>query len=313
MRKSKSHLFVLLTTAALLLSGSTPSVLAMSSETVNADKPGAVAAAANPLSDTPLETQAKEWINALAADGGKSSPFAAWKNASLETVPVGPGTHSWLVLVKDKQLTLGYLIIHAKEEGGFALGEYGTGEWPLFNEQALNLSDIQLQTTAITKTERVYVHPLQHAWKVSSGTQVYYMDAITGEMLPANDKSWRTQAESADAVLPTGLADSHGIITASLAFPSFNPYETLPWLTRKPISIQGASQLAVLLKGLNKDQKVRYTTESFDNKYRAVWSVVGYALWSDESLYVALDTDEDGVDRRYIPAEWLLALGSFYK
>ncbi|MHA7963816.1 hypothetical protein ACX93W_06690 [Paenibacillus sp. CAU 1782] len=268
------------------------------------------------LSETPLESQAKEWIGSLIEDGGKTSPFSGWRNATLETSPLGPGTHSWIVLVKKKAETLGYLIIHAKEEGGFQLGEYGTGEWPLFNEHSLKLTGIQLQPAAKSRSERVYIHPLLNAWRITDGSNVHYMDAVTGEMLPADEEGWTKQSQKAEDGLAgdrAGTGDTHGKLAASLVVPSFNPYETLPWLTRKPLNLDGPDKLAAILNGLTKEQKLRYTTLSFENKYRAVWSVVGFNRWSDDQLYVALDSDEEGTDRRYIPAEWLLAMGDFYK
>ncbi|MNR34166.1 hypothetical protein D3C85_1519130 [compost metagenome] len=142
------------------------------------------------------------------------------------------------------------------------------------------------------------------------------MDAVTGEMLPADDEEWGKQREQAENRLTgelAGTGDTHGKLAASLVVPSFNPYETLPWLTRKPLKLDEPDKLAAILNGLTKDQKMRYTTVSFENKYRAVWSVVGFNRWSDNQLYVALDSDEEGTDRRYIPAEWLLAMGDFYK
>ncbi len=312
-RKKHTRIIAASIAASLMLSLMAPYVSAEADS--SDDLP--VSAPIYALSETPLESQAKEWIGALAEEGGKTSPFAAWKNATLETSPIGPGTHSWIVLVKKKAETLGYLVIHAKEEGGFQLGEYGTGEWPLFNEHALRLSGIQLQPIIKARSERVYIHPLLNAWRVTDGASVHYMDAITGEMLPADDQRWDKQREQAESSVVggklAGTTDAHGKLAASLAVPSFNPYETLPWLTRKPLKLDGPDKLAAVLNGLTKEQKMRYTTLSFDNTYRAVWSVVGFNQWSDNQIYVALDSDEQGADRRYIPAEWLLAIGDFYK
>lgn len=272
------------------------------------------------LSESPLEAQAREWVSELAGDtpsGDGGTSFSEWRDATLAVSPLGPGTHSWLVLLKKKDKTVGYLVVHAREEGGFLLGEYGTGSFPPYSEQSLQLSRLQAQPAAASKThpERLYVHPLQAAWKLTSSGVERYWDAWTGESLPVDADGWSKQAEAtSDIAAVYGLSDEHGLLAERLSMASFDPYITLPWLTKKPIALSGGENRFVwLTAAVDNNKRLRYTAKSYERKLRQVWSVVGYDRWDDGQLYLALDNDEDDADRRYIPVELLAALGQFYR
>jgi hypothetical protein len=257
----------------------------------------------------PLQQQAQRWVDELAA----SPSFAAWKKSSLVISPIGPGTHSWLVLVKQNHDTVGYLVVNAVEAGGFQLGEYGTSNHPLFDEQTLSRSMQQLELLKpASKTEALYVHPLLAAWKVTADKDTYYTDAASGEVLPVQPSDWA--AASAIKLTNTGQmqAADKATILKQVTLPSFNAFAKLPWLTKQPMPLSTSSYSA-LFAHLNNKEQLRYTAELFDGQMLYVWSVVGYNKWSTGPIYVALETDENGSDRRYIPLTLLIELGHFYR
>ena len=253
--------------------------------------------------------QARIWVDELSAE----ARYSAWRQAKLSVSALGPGMHSWLVQLQDKHTIVGYLVIHATVDGGFQLGEYGTGSYPLFNEQSLQFSLLQLDLPQY-KAERVYGDALHAAWRITAKQAVYYADAMSGESLPiADDLEW--QEELGSAFDPDekkhGLPASHAKLSSSFGLiASFDPYGRMPWLTKQPL-IPEAPRYSSLLQAIKNKKQLRYTTESYKGKLRQVWSVVGYDLWDGDQLFLALDSDEDESDRRYLPVTLLLAQGKF--
>ncbi|MBH5316956.1 hypothetical protein I6N90_03940 [Paenibacillus sp. GSMTC-2017] len=259
--------------------------------------------------ETTLESQAQSWVDELAS----KSDYSEWKSATLAISPLGPGTHSWLVLLTKKETIVGYLVVNATEDGKFQLGEYGIGEYPLFNEQSLQLSLLQLELiNQPNQAEKVYVHPLQAAWRITSKKAVYYRDANSGEDLPEYNINWDKPAGDNELENRHGLLSSHAKLAHYRSIGSFDPYGRMPWLTKKPIAIQ-SNDYSTIVTAIKNKKQLRYTYVSEDNSYRAVWSVVGYDEWENGELFVALDTDEDSSDRRYIPMALLVEKGKFYR
>ncbi|WP_169083382.1 hypothetical protein [Paenibacillus sp. PL91] len=257
----------------------------------------------------PLEQQAQRWVDELA----DAPSFAAWKKSSLVISPIGPGTHSWLVLVKQNNETVGYLVVHAVEAGGFQLGEYGTSQNPLFDEHTLSKSIKQLELIQpASNTEALYIHPLLAAWKITADKDTYYTDAASGEVLPVQPSDWLAASTTK---LSNGeqmqVADNAALLK-HVTLPSFNAFARMPWLTKQPLPLSTSSYSSLFAKINNKEQ-LRYTAELFDGQMLYVWSVVGYNKWTTGPIYVALEADENGSDRRYIPLPLLIELGHFYR
>jgi len=254
-----------------------------------------------------VRKQAKLWADELSAKPG----YKSWKGSSIAVSPLGPGTHSWLAVIQNtSQIPVGYLVIHATEEGGYQLGEYGTGSYPLFNEQSLQLSLLQLELIPKQiKAERVYSHPLQVAWRITSRSVVHYTDAVSGEQLPVGkDDDWTPSGEQDHAA---GLIEAGTNLKSSTVNPSFDPYGRLPWLTKAPIPLSDQKYTA-LLKSITEKKEIRYTVESFEGKMLQVWSVVGFDTWNGGQLYLALSREESD-DRRYMPIKLLVEQGKFYR
>lgn len=263
----------------------------------------------NGAANGPLQEQAQSWVDELAVQ----PQFAAWKLASLHISPIGPGTHSWLVLVKQSKNTVGYLVVHAVEQGGYQLGEYGTSSHPLFDEQTLSRSLKQLELfQPASKTEALYVHPLLAAWKVTANQETYYTDAASGEVLPVQTKGWlAASSSSTNLKAEQKQVSDNARLFKHVTLPSFDPYAKLPWLTKAPLQVSNSSYSALFVK-INSKEQLRYTAELFDGQMLYVWSVVGYNKWDTGHIYVALEAGEDGSGRRYIPLFLLIEQGHFY-
>ncbi|MFF2886812.1 hypothetical protein [Paenibacillus sp. NPDC057967] len=256
-----------------------------------------------------VQKQAKFWVDELSAKPG----YKSWQGTTISVSPLGPGTHSWLAVIQNTtQASVGYLVIHATEEGSFQLGEYGTGSYPLFNEQSLQLSLLQLELIyKQIKAERVYTHPLHAAWRITSKSRVHYADAVSGEQLPVSkDDEWNQTGEDNHSP-PAGLTEAQAKVKKSTVIPSFNPYGRLPWLTKAPISFTD-QKYSALLKWIGEKKEIRYTVESYEGKLLQVWSIVGYDTWEGGQLYLAL-TKEESDDRRYMPIDLLTKQGKFYR
>lgn len=257
----------------------------------------------------PLQEQVQSWVDELVVQ----PQFAAWKLASLHISPIGPGTHSWLVLVKQSENTVGYLVVHAVEQGGYQLGEYGTGSSPLFDDQTLTRSLKQLELLQpAAKTEALYVNPLLAAWKVTSGQDTYYTDAASGEVLPVQSKGWLAASSLANLKAEQMQITENASLLKYVTLPSFDPFAKLPWLTKAPLPLNNSSYSTLFVK-INSKEQLRYTAELFDGQMLYVWSVVGYNKWDTGQIYVALEAGEDGSDRRYIPLLLLIEQGHFYR
>lgn len=253
--------------------------------------------------------QAASWGEELS----KQEQFRSWKDAELAVSALGPGTHSWIALFSRQHETVGYMIIHATDDGGFRLGEYGLGAYAPFSERSLDLSLAALELAkSRTHTEKLYATPLMSVWKLASGSRVYYADAVSGEQLPMEPGDWEAAVQSENEKAGHGLKEPDARLEAAYSIPSYDPYATMPWLTSKPMA--GGTKLASNVKSAAAGGKeIRYTTQLFDRKIRYVWSVVGYHEWNGQELYIALDADEDSTDRRYIPFEELKRSGGFYR
>ncbi|KQN97724.1 hypothetical protein [Paenibacillus sp. Leaf72] len=256
-----------------------------------------------------LLAHAKAWTEQLAAQPA----FKSWQGATLSISALGPGTHSWMASVIQHKKTVGYLVVHATESGGFVLGEYGLGDY-LYNLTTLqqSLQRLELIPSAITSTP-LYVHPLLSVWKIS-GKSTAFTDAMSGEALPLNDSLWSAEASQELKLIQvqTPMTATAGIAKA-VSNSSFSPYEKLQWLTDAPVDKAESKGSIKLLHILDKKKHLTYTAARFNGDMLYVWSATGYHSWNNGAVYVALETDELGESQRYVPLSLLLELGDFYR
>lgn len=271
------------------------------------------AAATNTLV-TAVTDEVSHQAHAFAKQIAAQPQFAEWENAELTITALGPGTHSWLVLVKEQKTIIGYMVLNATEAGGFQLGEYGISSEPLFGGDSLQHSMLQLgleNGADNVNMERIYVHPLLAAWKISSGNTDFYTDAASGEQLPITNTSWDAASKDEQAQAALYQAHVEHKLQKSFSLPSFDPFAKLPWLTSKPLIVNPVKYSSLLVK-INGQQQLRYVAERFDGQMLYAWSVVGYHNWTSGHAYIALEADEESGLRRFIPLQLLLGLGSFY-
>lgn len=317
MRRKWIAIFAVL--SALFLSG-LPVQAAESAGAGNVPQTTVQAAARQPLGE-----QVQAWANALS----NQAPFQAWKTATSVILPLGPGTHGWLVTFNAGGKPVGYMIVNAKEDGGYQLGEYGAGQYPAFNAatmyNALIRQGLVDDYAAIAKKplhlERLYLSPMTAAWKwTTSGGEIYYLDPWTGEALPIDDSTWAQQSKATSAAFASGQASAQSSTSVSKAKPmfarltaartnhSFDPFERMPWLTNAPLSQGQLQRLPAMLDG---HTEIRYTAELYEQTVLFVLPAIGYHRWDDGRLFVAFDQSVPGT--RYIPLDALKSEGHFFK
>lgn len=289
------------TMAALIMSTFLFSVAAIQAE----DLPPSIS------QEEQLQTTVRGWMDELA----KQPDFNDWDKAEFIVQPLGPGTHSWIAIVKSKEKSLGYLVIQAKKDGGFALGEYGTGDY-LFDQNKLQQSLLQLEliSSLSEANEALYIHPLFAVWHIKGAPEDTYLECASGEWLPLQQATWNKTANAEEELAAKyALDDEKGnSIGRAVRSRSFDPYSRMPWLTEKPL-VASADNTSIVLKALSSKEPLRYVAERYNKEMLYVWSVTGYHSWDDNgTVYAALETDELGISKRYIPLKLLAELGSFY-
>lgn len=268
-----------------------------------------------PLNAEALHQQVAVWQEEIA----KQEPFKPWQDATADIAPLGPGTHSWLAILKNDGQAVGYMVIHARPEGGYVLGEYGLGESPLFSaatlRQALAQHELIPDPTFMEYTaEPIYYGPLHAVWKVTlaSGEPALYFDGTSGEQLPYQSSlpgdldvpgaEPCPLAATAGADAENSSSSAH--ITEEQLLAAFDPYASFPWLTRPTLDAD-AGQLA---QAIEHGKQLIFTAEPWDNALRYVWAIRGLHRWQSGSLYIA--ADHNGL--KYIPAAQYVRQGSFY-
>src|SRR5690606_31839399 len=253
-----------------------------------------------------LRAQLKVWIDALAQE----EAFRRWTAAEIRLDPLGPGTHGWLATLTDPDAgePVGYLVVYAEDgpEGGYRLGEYGLGAYPLFAEpvalRSLRENGLLPPSGEYAMT-RVYRHPLAAAWKVRVDGNLHWLDAKTGEELPLDEQAWARAAPSAQIPSPAPGEKVSGILLGE----PFDPYYRLPWITGEaPLPADSPQSI---LERLREGLPVRFVSEPFGDPVLYALPVVGYVAWSGGRIDLVFD--QFGL--RFVPYAQLKELGKFYK
>lgn len=257
-----------------------------------------------------LEQQVREWMNALSVQ----KPFAEWKRAEPDIQPLGPGTHGWLAVLTADGRPVGYLVVYASGDGGFRLGEYGVGPNVLFSPSALKTTLLEnglIESDQAPYTaERRYFHPFAAAWEVGVGTETYWIDAKTNEVLPLDRDIWTRLLPSLQSAANGEEPEEYEEAKASDASyvgETFNAYDRLPWLDgEKPYVVGNGKKVQNRIRsGLH----LRYVTEPYGDAALYALAVIGYHRWTDGRLDLVLDMEGD----RYIPLRQLERHGRFYE
>lgn len=257
-----------------------------------------------------LNARLDQWTQGLAGQPG----FEKFADADRSVTPLGPGTHGWLVTLEDGDETIGYMIIHAVKDGGFQLTEYGLGDYIPYAEQTLRQGLARLglrmesadNTNKPFLTERLYLHPFYAVWRVETADgEAAYLDAVTGEVLPADDAAWQTAADTCPQQAPV-RSPQH--VLRAVSVEPFDPYERMPWLTAQPLP-RGIGHLE---KKLRQGAELRLTAETYEGAHRYVLSVTALQVWNDGTAYVGVTPDDQGSSIRFIAYRTVKPLAALY-
>uniref|UniRef100_A0A4Y8PRR3 Uncharacterized protein n=1 Tax=Paenibacillus athensensis TaxID=1967502 RepID=A0A4Y8PRR3_9BACL len=267
----------------------------------------AAQASAGEPATTTLDSVVEGWKAALSQERG----FENWAKAIWNSYPLGPGTHGWIVLLYNEGKEVGYMVVHAAENGGYRLTEYGSGDSPLFSYATLYRSLVQqeliprnaslagfINDKSIDK-QRLYYHALSALWKIGIGEMTYFLDAKTGELLPLTaEPTAETATDAPQATQPDGAVDER-------LLPTFDPYDRMPWIEGKPLHI---GSLPELKAALNSHPRLTYVAELYHGGVTVPLAVTGYRKTGTNEPYLVLDQ----LGPRYIPLQDALAKGGFY-
>lgn len=252
-------------------------------------------------------TTISQWQSTLA----KSAGFEDWQQARWNSYPLGPGTHGWVIILTNQGQEVGYMIVHAAENGGFRLTEYGTGTSPLFSLATLYRSLIQQELIPFTTLyddfvqnetiieDRLYMDTLTSVWKIALDDETYYLDAKSGEVLPLTEDPTPRMTDS--LVLETDVSEE----AESLIRPAFDPYERLPWIEGTPLPVTSLPELQVALE---QQGNLTYVTELYDGQVTMPLAVLGYQQWVHGDNYLVLEHEGP----RYVRLDAALGLGEIY-
>ncbi|GAB2693461.1 hypothetical protein ACFQWB_10155 [Paenibacillus thermoaerophilus] len=256
-----------------------------------------------PEAEASMDEHIEQWIQALA----ETEPFAEWLGASWDKQPLGPGTHAWVVVLSREGRDIGYLVVEALADGDYRLGEYGSGDYPLFGTNALYRELVRHGIYSYTSIDRWYQDGLHALWIVrtaDSDTPIL-LDARTAEWLPLESVPSAEEAPDTGAGgNPVPQDDSRQVIR-SQQVESFDPYDDLSWLIDAPLDIDQAQSL---IDTLEEAGRLTFVSKLYGKRITAPLAVTGYQEWSDGRLYIRLE--QSGV--RYLPWGGWISFGRFY-
>lgn len=268
---------------------------------------------ANPEQKLPQDGTLEAAVNQWKAVLGKQKGFESFAKASWTSYPLGPGTHGWIIILKQNDTEVGYMVVHAESDETFRLSEYGTGKSPLFSLATLYRSLVQqglidMSYAAFANAEelhgeRLYFNPMQALWKIKIQSRSYLIDAKTGELLPIHESSVPQQSGMEEGNI-TKTQSSHTLVE-KLELPAFDPFEKLPWVKGKPLDIQSFADLKEQLAGKH---KMTYVAFLYGYEVTVPLAVTGYHIWTADG-YVLLD--QDGL--RAVDYETLPSSSRFYR
>lgn len=246
----------------------------------------------------------------------RNSEFADFNNSSLHIMPLGPGTHSFLVHVLQGKDIVGYLIITAEEtaalEMNYLVSEYGAGTSSVFDPELLySLGHLSHQEKGAGESalyEMKYTGKLPY-WVIKKAAKTIYVDASNGDVLLDNpEKLAEPLFEDNDS---DWIGTEHSLKMFQLTSSPFDSSENMKWRVSTPISF--SSELD-LLKKLDISNQLIFRSSDHNMWYSGPLSISGYAAWTDGTdnvSYVRIGTSQSLT--RYIPVKRLLDNGNFYE
>jgi len=252
--------------------------------------------------DQTLNSRIKTWITALA----EQKEFSRFKQAGYAVEPLGPGTHAWLVTVREGKTDVGYLIVTYGPDGKLALSEYGAGSYPLFSLNTLRESLTQRELLSsipdyATTAVKYYLGPLESFWSLTIAKEPFYFDAKTGEALPnlsdlvASLPSSPSGDETQLPQLPpSATKEAASRISLALEVPIFDPMDNAGWLTAPPLPLD---RFATFTAQLQQPRPLTYVARLYNKLALFPLAVTGAQEWTDGSAFFAVEQE----GRRYVP------------
>ncbi len=252
----------------------------------------------------------------------QNNEFADFMNSSLHIMPLGPGTHSFLVHVLQGEDIVGYLIITAEQSSAdetsvsqtkYLVTEYGVGTSSVFDPELLyelgHLSHLEKGTKNSIPYEMKYTGKLSY-WVIEKEEKTIYVDAGSGDVLLDNPELL-TKPHIIDSY-SDWISTDHTLKTIQQTSPLFDSSENLKWRASIPVPI--ISELTLLEK-LDTSKQLIFRSSDHNMWYSGPLSISGYATWTspdrDDVSFLRVGTNDSLV--RYIPVKRLRLNGNFYE
>ncbi|WP_410511770.1 hypothetical protein PaeBR_17125 [Paenibacillus sp. BR2-3] len=277
------------------------------------------------MKTSPAPQTLQDFIQITIDKLAKEDPFKGWKAGQVQYYPLGPGTHSWLVNVMNGEQRIGYLVIAAKDEGGYMLSEYGAGNEGLpYSLSDLRQFLVQEGLISSTYSGTPGLTPLYSAllpvWEITIAGKKLYINAAVPEILP-----WTSI--KAEAVLKTeaaasnGISDPEGLSSPQTVYrsgQSSDPYDDLLWLKNPKLPVLSGDAFLVLLQ---QKGSLVFQSAGRNDRYGAPFMITGYQVWTS-----ATNTAETGTQnadkvyaaigpqgKRFVPLYLLHENGTLHK
>lgn len=226
-----------------------------------------------------FENQIQTWSKELSKQDERFIPFT---EAAVQYEALGPNSRQWIVSFKKNHRNIGYMIVGQNEENQWLLLEYGLGEYPLFDESAIE----PFHSNPKNRTPRYA--GLESVWVTSEGL----FDAKSGEKYPSDAKvskfDYTAYVSGEDQLIQVNHKE---------------PGAEEPWI-RPAEAIRSEESL---LQQLSTDE-ISYMAQLFGKTVLAPFSVIGYHYWGKE-LFIELEDNGS----RFIPYDYAIQLGAFQK
>lgn len=258
---------------------------------------------------------AEHTVNELS----QNPEFENFRNASLHIMPLGPGTHSYLIhVIQQKNEIIGYVIITAKssdaeksvpEQTEYVVTEYGAG-LSSFDPAILSVTGHLPENFSVTSdaVQMKYTGGLSY-WVIKNADKIVYIDAGNGDVLLGDPESLSPPPSEESTDL---LGSNYTLHTLRNTATAFDPSENIQWRTSLPVTVlsQGA-----ILKKLEASDELMFSSSKYNMWYSGPLAISGYAVWtsSDDKIasYVRISSGESQV--RYVPVNRLFGNGHFYE
>lgn len=254
---------------------------------------------------TPAPEDLREFAREVISKLARTEMFQSWGDADEPVIePLGPGTHSWLITIPliesnpagTDSTGPGYMIITAAGPGEYKLVEYGFGADSIFssrtlgdalNEYGLNSPD---QKSNKLNVAPVYGGPVLAGWRVSGvsgGKETVFLDALNGEQLPENDRTWNKQEKQYKAPVTAAGSRERLLIPDQpvLTSTEFDPYDNIKWMTEQALDVAPNT----LTKLLTRNKELVFVTSGPSRTYQIPLPVYGFQMWNVQSASSAND------------------------